>query len=88
VGAVVATGVALNTATATPAVMVAGAQVVVVVSTPGAPVPVLALAASGTPPAFVSATTKDITSSSEARATPLGPSMLRLESYIAPKTPP
>jgi hypothetical protein len=83
-----AAGAALDTAMATPAVVVATAQVVVVVSTPGVPVPVLVRAASETPPARVFATTKDVTSSSGACAIPLGPSALRLESYIAPNTPP
>ena len=60
VGAMGAAGAALDAATATLAMVVAVAQVVVVVSTPGAPVQVLALAALGTPLAFVAATTKDV----------------------------
>ena len=88
VGAMGAAGAVLDAATATLAMVVAVAQVVVVVSIPGAPVQVLVLAALGTPPAFVAATTKDVMSSSEARVTLLGPSALRLESYFAPNTPP
>ncbi len=61
---------------------------VVVVPKPGVPVQVLALAASGTPLAFVPVTIKDVTSSVEVQATPLGPSALRLESCIVPNTPP
>ncbi len=55
-----AAGAALDAATAMLAMVVAVAQVVVVVSTPGAPVQILALAALGTPLAFVAATTKDV----------------------------
>jgi hypothetical protein len=85
--AVQAAGAALDAATAMPAVVVATAQAVVVVSTPGVPGPVSARAASETLQARVFATTKDVTSSSGARATPLGPSALRLESKIALNTP-
>ena len=60
VGAMGAAEAALDAATATLAMVVAVAQVVVVVSTPGGPVQVLALAALGTPLAFVAATTKDV----------------------------
>jgi hypothetical protein len=87
-GAVQVAGEALDAATATPAVVVAAAQAVVVVSMPGEPVPVLARAASETQPASMSATTEDVTSSSGARTTPLGPSALRLKSYTAPNIPP
>jgi hypothetical protein len=78
-----AAGAALNTATAMPAVVVAAAQVVVVMSTPGVLGPVSAWAASETPQARVFATTKVVTSSLRARATPLRPSAPRFESNIA-----
>jgi hypothetical protein len=73
---------------ATLAVVMAAAQVTVVVSTPGVPGPVLAWAALETPQACVFATTKVVTSSSGARATPLGPSAPKFESNIALNTPP
>jgi hypothetical protein len=79
----------LDAAMAMSAVVVAAAQAVVVVATPGVPGPASAWAASETPQArCVFATTKDVTSSLGARATPLGPSALRLESYTAPIIPP
>jgi len=83
-----ATGATLDAAMATPAVVVAAAQVVVVVSTPGVPGPVLARAASETPQARLFATTMIFTTSSGARTTPLGPSAPRFESNIALNTPP
>ena len=86
--AVQAAGAALDAATATPAVVVAAAQVVVMVSTPGVPGPVSARAASETPEACVFATTKVVTSSLGVRATPLGPSAPRFESNIVLNTPP
>ncbi len=88
VGVVAAGGAAMGVATSMLAVVLVAAQAVVVVPTPGVPVSVLALAASGTPLTFVPVTIKDVTSSSEVRATPLGPSALRLESCIGPNTPP
>ena len=88
VAAVQAAGAARDVAMATPAVVVAAAQVVVVVSTPGVPGPVLARAALETPQACVFATPKVVTSSSGARATPLGPSAPRFQSNIALNTPP
>jgi len=83
-----AAGAALDAATATLAMVVAVAQAVVVVSTPGVPGPVLTRAASETPQACVFATTKVVTSSLGARATPLGLSAPRFESNIALNTPP
>ena len=88
-GAVVqAAGAALDATTAMPAMVMAEAQAVVVLSTPGVAGPVLAQAASETPQAHVFATTKDVTCSLGARATLLGPSALRLKSSIVLNTPP
>ena len=78
-----AAGAALDAATATPAVVVAAAQVMVVVSTLGIPGPVLAWAALETPQAHVFAMPKVVMSSLGARGTPLGPSAPRFESNIA-----
>jgi len=83
-----AAGAAVDAAMATLAVVVAAAQVTVVVSTPGVPGPVLAWAALETPQACMFATTKVVTSSSGARATPLGPSAPKFESNIALNSPP
>ncbi len=83
-----AAGAALDATTATTAMVVAVAQVVVVVSTPGVPGPILVRAASETPQARVFEMTKVVTSSSGARATPLGPSAPRFQSNIALNTPP
>jgi len=88
VAAVQAAGAARDVAMATPAVVVAAAQIVVVVSTPGVPGPVSARAASETPQARAFAMTKVATSSLAARTTPLGPSAPRFESNIALNTPP
>jgi hypothetical protein len=85
-----AAGAALDAATAMLAVVVvvAAAQAALAVLAPGAPGLVLAREASETPQARAFATTKVVTSSWGARATPLEPSAPRLATNTALNTPP